>query len=46
MCYTQTGLELARVTLVGQDEEVLLDELVLPATPIVHYNTAYSGQLT
>lgn len=44
MCYTQAALELARVTLVGKDEEVLLDELVLPNTPIVHYNTAYSGQ--
>ena len=43
MCYTQTALELGRVTLVGEDEEVRLDELVLPDTPIVHYNTGYSG---
>lgn len=44
MCYTQDALELARVTLVGENEEVLLDELVLPDTPILHYNTAFSGE--
>lgn len=43
MCYTHKALELARVTLVGEDEQVLLDELVLPDDPIVNYNTAYSG---
>ncbi|DBB01166.1 TPA: hypothetical protein ACH3X1_001053 [Trebouxia sp. C0004] len=43
MCYTSKALELSRVTLVGGDEQVLLDELVLPAEPIVNYNTAFSG---
>ena len=44
MCYTQTALELSRVTLVGEDEQLLLDELVLPESPIVNYNTTYSGE--
>ncbi|KAL0046858.1 hypothetical protein WJX82_000075 [Trebouxia sp. C0006] len=43
MCYTSKALELTRITLVGGDEQVLLDELVLPAEPIVNYNTAFSG---
>uniref|UniRef100_A0A1D2A126 BRCT domain-containing protein n=1 Tax=Auxenochlorella protothecoides TaxID=3075 RepID=A0A1D2A126_AUXPR len=44
MCITARGLELTRVTLLhGDDERVLLDELVVPDVPILDYNTQYSG---
>ena len=43
MCYTERGLELARVTLLSQFGVALLDMLVVPPNPITDYNTAYSG---
>ncbi|KAI9845125.1 MAG: hypothetical protein M1838_001870 [Thelocarpon superellum] len=44
MCRTDGDkLELTRVSLVGWDGEVVLDELVKPPTPITDYLTPYSG---
>ncbi|KAL3682017.1 hypothetical protein R1sor_000039 [Riccia sorocarpa] len=43
MCYTSSGLELTRISLVDQTKKVLLDSLVKPANPIINYNTQYSG---
>jgi DNA polymerase III epsilon subunit-like protein len=43
MVTTKEGLELARVTIVNEKLEVLLDELVLPPNPILDYNTKFSG---
>jgi len=43
MCYTHVGLELARVTLINESGETLLDELVKPYNEIKDYNTQYSG---
>ena len=37
------GLALTRVTIVDHSGKTLLDELVLPAMPIIDYNTQYSG---
>ncbi|KAI9825264.1 MAG: hypothetical protein M1832_001298 [Thelocarpon impressellum] len=44
MCKTdETDLTLTRVSLVGWDGAVVLDELVKPARPILDYLTPYSG---
>eukprot|EP00803_Ostreobium_quekettii_P005621 evm.model.scf_2414.1 EVM.evm.TU.scf_2414.1 scf_2414:2576-15092(+) len=43
MCETSEGLELTRMSLVGEDGKVLVDELVRPDHPIVDYLTPYSG---
>jgi RNA exonuclease 1 len=43
MCVTAAGYELARVSAVGADGSVLLDELVAPANPVLDYNTRFSG---
>jgi RNA exonuclease 1 len=44
MCKTgQSDFELTRISLVGWDGSVLLDELVKPDNPITDYLTQYSG---
>lgn len=44
MCLTEGGQsELTRISMVGWDGEVVLDELVKPDKPIIDYLTRYSG---
>ncbi|KAG0213510.1 hypothetical protein BGX33_002875 [Mortierella sp. NVP41] len=43
MCITAEGSELTRITLLGEDGEIIYDELVLPSNPIIDYLTKYSG---
>lgn len=44
MCFTTARVnELTRVTMVDEDENVLLDELVKPRNPIINYLTQFSG---
>ena len=43
MCETASGFEVTRVSLVDGAGDVLLDELVLPDSPIIEYHTRYSG---
>ncbi|KAJ5874975.1 uncharacterized protein N7529_003405 [Penicillium soppii] len=44
MCVTEGGQsELTRISMVGWDGEVVLDELVKPPRPVVNYLTRYSG---
>ncbi|KXG51930.1 Exonuclease, RNase T/DNA polymerase III [Penicillium griseofulvum] len=44
MCITEGGQsELTRISMVGWDGEVVLDELVKPARPVINYLTRYSG---
>lgn len=43
MCETASGMALARVSLIDEDSNVILDELVLPDEPITNYLTEYSG---
>lgn len=44
MCITEGGQsELTRISMVGWDGEVVLDELVKPARPVINYLTRFSG---
>lgn len=43
MCYTMTGLELAKVTVVARDEKLVYDSLVRPESDIIDYNTRFLG---
>jgi len=43
MCKTKNGLELTRVTVLDYAGKTLLDELVMPDSPILDYVTKYSG---
>ncbi|XP_011867510.1 PREDICTED: RNA exonuclease 3 isoform X2 [Vollenhovia emeryi] len=43
MCFTLQGLELARVTIVNLDCEVVYDEHVKPSSEVIDYNTRFSG---
>merc|ERR1719384_442774 len=43
MCYTRSGLELAKVTVVGVDGRLVYESLVCPENDIIDFNTRYSG---
>ncbi|KAJ5781362.1 hypothetical protein N7457_006522 [Penicillium paradoxum] len=44
MCITEGGQsELTRISMVGWDGEVVLDELVKPPRPVINYLTRFSG---
>jgi len=43
MCYTKSGLELAKVTVVGVDGRLVYESLVCPENDIIDFNTRYSG---
>ena len=43
MCYTVSGLELTRITIVNYDEKVVFDKFVRPQNRVIDYNTRYSG---
>ncbi|KAM9832218.1 RNA exonuclease 1 homolog [Neosynchiropus ocellatus] len=43
MCYTKQGLELTRVTVIDSNLKVIYDTFVKPQSPVVDYNTRFSG---
>lgn len=45
MCYTTQGLELARVTVINEDSNVVYETLVKPDNPIIDCNTRYGFNL-
>jgi RNA exonuclease 1 len=42
MCYTTLGLELARVTVIDRDLNIVYESLVKPGNPVTDYNTRYA----
>lgn len=43
MVYTRRGLSLARIILVNCKGETVLDIIVKPESPVMDYNTRFSG---
>ncbi|XP_023232184.1 putative exonuclease GOR isoform X2 [Centruroides sculpturatus] len=43
MCYTKLGLEITKLTLLSFDGSLLFETYVQPRSPIIDYNTEYSG---
>lgn len=43
MCYTTSGLELTRITVINWNLEQVYDTFVIPERTIVDYNTRFSG---
>jgi len=43
MCYTVNGLELTRCSLIDEELNTIYDTYCIPSTPILNYNTQYSG---
>ncbi|XP_051876680.1 RNA exonuclease 1 homolog isoform X2 [Pristis pectinata] len=43
VCYTKQGAELARVSVVNANLEVVYDEFVKPENEVIDYNTGFSG---
>uniref|UniRef100_A0A0A9ZDJ5 C3H1-type domain-containing protein n=1 Tax=Lygus hesperus TaxID=30085 RepID=A0A0A9ZDJ5_LYGHE len=43
MCYTTRGLELARLTVVDLNEDIIFDEVVSLECPVLDYCTRFSG---
>ncbi|XP_014246282.1 exonuclease GOR isoform X2 [Cimex lectularius] len=43
MCYTTSGLELTKISVVTHDGRLIYDTLVKPESSIIDYNTRFSG---
>uniref|UniRef100_A0A0A9Z8B1 Exonuclease domain-containing protein n=1 Tax=Lygus hesperus TaxID=30085 RepID=A0A0A9Z8B1_LYGHE len=43
MCYTTKGLELARLTVIDLNEDVVFDQVVSLSSPVLSYCTRFSG---
>ena len=43
MCLTKQGHQLARISLIDENENILLDDYCIPDSPIIDYLTQYSG---